>query len=253
MSSPTALALFEEAREELRNAIDREIPLDKEKKAFRSVLDIITSSFAPASTSGGRHGGFEGGLTCHTRDVWSLASRMAAQSVDVFLPRIQTASRGGSEYDREDLETGMAGVSQASVLKVCIIHDLNKVSTFDGKPHYIPNAGVKKVGAKLWKVNPDSEVSPTIKRSLAEIGMEDHPVIGLLSGKSVQIRDGQVSLATAYAMVPELKGMLSEEEEFAVVYHDGAFVSLRDGLMSKNSALQIILHAADMIASRFFC
>ena len=250
MSSPSSLALFEGAREELRGAIDTEISLDGERKAFRSVLDIITSSFAPASTSTGRHGGFEGGLTCHIRDVWSLASRMAEQTADVFASR---TLNGGVEYDQEDLKTAQAAISRASVLKVCILHDLNKVSTFDGKSHYIPNSGVKRVGAKLWKVNPDSGISPTVKRSLAEVGMEDHPLVGLLSGRSVQVRDGQVSLATAYAMVPEMKGMLSEEEEFAVIYHDGAFVSVRDGLMSQSSSLQIILHAADMIASHYLC
>lgn len=231
--------LFEQAKRELNEALEVHVA-PEERPLLKPVLDLVTGSLAPASTSKGRHGGFEGGLTCHICDVWGVAKGMA-QCVVAQL-------RGA-----DDAVEQTTSLSLGSVFKVALLHDLNKTLSIGDEPYYIPNFLAKggRSETKPWKINPKAEPAESIRLFLIQNGFEDHPLVTLACGPSTQIRDGQVSLAVAYSLSPGLRGVMSAAEEFAVIYHDGAFVSTRDGVMAQDSALQIVLHAADMIASRF--
>ncbi len=172
---------------------------------------------------------------------------MASRVREVLWPSGQTPS--------EDVAEQAHSLALGSVFKVCLLHDLNKTLSIGDEPYYIPNFLAKggRSETKPWKVNPKADAAESIRLFLISNGFEDHPLVTLACGPSTQIRDGQVSLAVAYNLSPGLRSVISEAEEFAVIYYDGAFVSTRDGVMAKDSALQIVLHAADMIASRFLC
>ena len=78
------------------------------------------------------------------------------------------------------------------------------------------------------------------------------PLASLLDDDYISVRDGLVSLCLAYQLSPGLRGNLTEDEINAIVFHDGAYAG-RTGLQDKETVLQIIIHAADLIAARFLC
>jgi hypothetical protein len=74
----------------------------------------------------------------------------------------------------------------------------------------------------------------------------------LLSAEGISVRDGVVSLAVAENISPGFYSFVSEQEANAIIYHDGAYAG-RTGLAGNECLLQILLHAADMIAARLIC
>lgn len=106
---------------------------------------------------------------------------------------------------------------QNSVVIAAALHDLGKCGQF-GKPNYVPN--VLKSGApaaKPFKTNPD-------------LLYVDH-----------EIR----SVAIAQMFID-----LTEEEQFAILYHNGMYGPLKYSLQGKETPLYMIIHWADMWASR---
>lgn len=104
-----------------------------------------------------------------------------------------------------------------SVVISAALHDLGKCGQF-GKPNYIPNILKDgKTGSKPYKTNPD------------------------LLYVAHEIRS--VAMAQMYID-------LTEEEQFAILYHNGMYGPLKYDLQGKETPLYMIIHFADLWASR---
>lgn len=105
-----------------------------------------------------------------------------------------------------------------SVIISAALHDLGKAGQF-GKPNYIPNVlkSGKASDTKPFKTNPD------------------------LLYVAHEIRS--VAMAQMYID-------LTEEEQFAILYHNGMYGPLKYDLQGKETPLYMIIHWADMWASR---
>lgn len=105
-----------------------------------------------------------------------------------------------------------------SVVIATLLHDLGKCGDY-GKQMYIPNIlkSGKQSDAKPWKRNP----------SLLPL---DHAT-------------RSIKLATLFID-------LTEDEEFAIRYHDGLYETANYGVKGHETQLYMILHWADMWASK---
>jgi 23S rRNA maturation-related 3'-5' exoribonuclease YhaM len=115
--------------------------------------------------------------------------------------------------------TRTIGDNHVSWLIVSLLHDIGKAN-YRGKPNYIPN--ILKSGeiskSKPYETNPDRLYIP-------------HEVV------SLQIISKYIEL--------------TEEEEFAILYHNGMYVSSGRDINGKERPLQLLLHFADLWCSRF--
>ena len=100
-----------------------------------------------------------------------------------------------------------------------LLHDLGKASYRD-KPNYVPNIlkGGKASDSKPFKTNPDRLYIP-------------HEAVS-------------VFIASKFIL-------LTEEEEFAMLYHNGMYTALGRDISGKERPLQQVLHFSDMYCSRF--
>ena len=107
---------------------------------------------------------------------------------------------------------------QDSVIIAAALHDLGKMGQFE-KPNYVKNIlkDGNKVGKKPFKTNPD-------------LLYVDHEI------RSVAIASMFIDL--------------TEEEQFAILYHNGMYGPLKYSLQGKETPLYMIIHWADMWASR---
>lgn len=107
---------------------------------------------------------------------------------------------------------------QNSVIIAAALHDLGKMGQFE-KPNYVPNIlkGGKPSDSKPFKTNPD-------------LLYVDHEI------RSVAIASMFIDL--------------TEEEQFAILYHNGLYGPLKYSLQGKETPLYMIIHWADMWASR---
>lgn len=107
---------------------------------------------------------------------------------------------------------------QDSVIIAAALHDLGKMGQFD-KPNYVPNIlkGGKPSDAKPFKTNPD-------------LLYVDHEI------RSVAIASMFIDL--------------TEDEQFAILYHNGMYGNLKYALKDNETPLYMIIHWADMWASR---
>lgn len=116
-----------------------------------------------------------------------------------------------------------------SVMIVSALHDLGKCGQF-GKSYYVPNL-VK--DGRPTKANPEQKykISDTkpyeINKDLLKV---DHCI-------------RSIALATLYID-------LTEEEQYAILYHDGLYGVLKYEIQGNETPLYMILHWADMWASR---
>lgn len=110
-------------------------------------------------------------------------------------------------------------VEWESMVIVSLLHDIGK-SNYRGKPNYTPNilASGKVSAAKPFETNKDRLYIP-------------HEIV------SLQIISKYIEL--------------TEEEEFAILYHNGMYVSSGRDISGKERPLQLLLHFADMWCSRF--
>lgn len=106
-----------------------------------------------------------------------------------------------------------------SIIIVGLLHDLGK-ATHRGKPNYVPN--ILKNGeqskAKPFETNKDR----------------------------LYISHEIVSIVVASQFIT-----LTEEEEFAIMYHNGLYVASGRDIQGKEMPLQQLLHFCDMWCSRF--
>lgn len=111
-----------------------------------------------------------------------------------------------------------SGINDESLVIVALLHDLGKMGDF-GKPNYVPN--ILKSGelssSKPFKTNTELLSVPHEVRS--------------------------VSIARRYIR-------LTEQEEFAILMHNGLYGSFKYELQGKETPLYLLLHDADMWACR---
>ena len=117
-----------------------------------------------------------------------------------------------------------AEVSFDSIIICGLLHDIGKCGQF-GKPYYVENY----LSKRDKEGNPvRSEAKPYITN--AELFNVPHEVRAL-------------SIISRYID-------LTEEEQFAILYHNGMYGDLKYSLSGKETPLYMLLHFADMWASR---
>lgn len=105
-----------------------------------------------------------------------------------------------------------------SIVICALLHDLGKMGQFE-KPNYVPN---------ILKSGEQSSSKPYVTNS--DLLPVDH-----------EIR----SIAIASMFID-----LTEEEQFAILYHNGMYGNLKYALSGNETQLYMIIHWADMWASR---
>lgn len=109
-------------------------------------------------------------------------------------------------------------VPDNTLIIITLLHDLGKMGDY-GKPNYVPN---------LLKNGKPSETKPyETNKSLSYIAHEI---------RSIGIAERYIEL--------------TEDEEFAILYHNGLYGSLKYDIQGKETPMYMILHFADMWASR---
>ena len=116
-------------------------------------------------------------------------------------------------------ETFKAGINDGSLMICGLLHDLGKMGDHH-KPNYVPNI-LKTTGKQS-----DKKPFETNK----ELLYIPHEI------RSVAIAERFITL--------------TEEEEFAIIYHNGMYSDLKYSYSGKETPLSMILHFADMWASR---
>ena len=111
-----------------------------------------------------------------------------------------------------------ANIEESSLVISGLLHDLGKMGDF-GKPNYVPNIlkSGKVSDSKPWETNKDLLYVPH------------------------EIR----SIVIAERFIP-----LTEDEEFAILYHNGMYSELKYSYSGKETPLALILHFADMWCAR---
>lgn len=101
---------------------------------------------------------------------------------------------------------------------VALLHDLGKMGQY-GKQQYVPN---------MLKGGKQSDAKPYTSNS--DLLSVDHEI------RSIHIASQFIKL--------------TEQESFAILYHNGMYSNLKYALKDKETPLQIMLHFSDMWASR---
>lgn len=265
MSPETTKLMFESAKAGLDSSMESLIHNPEVKSAMRILLDALYDSGAPASATVTNHGAFDGGLTCHVHCVWEIARGLFGQAH----PTMNSMALGLRQYLGDiqgklpEVHDNISGLNYESLFKVCVIHDFNKIRTLNGKPYYVSNilASGKRSTAKPWEKSEESDPVVVTRKLIKDLsvqltpGLADLPTtpfLEFLDPRFFSYREGLVSLATALHVSPEIGPFLNAMEREAIILHDGAYAG-KTGLIGKESMLQIVLHAADMLASQFFC
>ena len=115
-----------------------------------------------------------------------------------------------------------------SVIICSLLHDIGKMGQF-GKPNYVPNM----LKGRATKANPNPEPYQSDKKPYTtnpELLLVDHEVRAL-------------SIISKYID-------LTEEEQQAILWHNGLYGPFKYEIQGKETPLYMILHFADMWASR---
>jgi 23S rRNA maturation-related 3'-5' exoribonuclease YhaM len=114
------------------------------------------------------------------------------------------------------------GIDSNSIIIVSLLHDLGKIGQF-GKPNYVPNMISDRKGGFIQSEKKPYETNKDLLPIPHEI-------------RSIQIASQFIEL--------------TEEENFAILHHNGLYGDLKYQLSGKERPLQMLLHFADMWASR---
>lgn len=122
------------------------------------------------------------------------------------------------------------GVSEEdeSIIICSILHDLGKIGQF-GKENYVPNM----LKGRATKANPDPEPKQSESKPYKanpELMYVDHEV------RAVVIAQQYINL--------------TEEEQQAILWHNGLYGTFKYQIQGKEFPLYLLLHFADMWASR---
>lgn len=119
--------------------------------------------------------------------------------------------------------------SMDSLIICCLLHDLGKMGQF-GKPNYVPNM-IK--DGRPTKANPEQKYKQSEAKPFEtnpDLLYVDHEV------RSVAIASRFIEL--------------TEEEQQAILWHNGLYSSFKYQIPGKETPLYLILHFADLWASR---
>lgn len=208
------------------------------------ILDKI-SEFrdTPASSSVSYHGAFEGGLISHIEDVIRIA----------LGANININDGKADLYDKERrqklLNEFARGNIKQGIVTVALLHDLNKIMDCSERPLYVEN---------ILKDGKRSEKKPYARNDayeplghLLDTGDAIESIVLQFGG--VQYSSGAVSLAIAERMSPGIINNLTDSEIQAIVHHAGLYEKCsKEGYVGNESFLSIVIHYADMVASRYF-
>jgi hypothetical protein len=180
-------------------------------------------SICPASTSKAYHHCMESGLIIHIKQVIDIA--------------LCLKSCGEPLKD----------LSEESIVTTGILHDIHKVCDFEGRSYYVPNLlkSGKVSDAKPYKIG---EVYAWVDVPMANPAPT--PKEYFLAHAKVK-PSGHLSLMTLLAYSQELYDGLTQDEIFTIIHHGGAYETSMYELAGKENKLQIIIHAADMLSSRY--
>ena len=121
------------------------------------------------------------------------------------------------------------GISDQSIIICSILHDLGKMGDY-GKQNYVPNMVRSK----------------TKNKETGEYDMVQSSAKPYETNKDLLYIDHEIrSVAIAERFID-----LTEEEEFAILYHNGMYGQLKYSYSGKETPLSMIIHFADMWASR---
>lgn len=115
-----------------------------------------------------------------------------------------------------------------SIIICALLHDLGKMGQYD-KPNYVPNM----IKGRATKANPNPEPYQSTSKPYVtnpELLYIDHEV------RSVAIASRFIEL--------------TEEEQQAILWHNGLYGNYKYQIQGKETPLYLILHFADMWASR---
>jgi 23S rRNA maturation-related 3'-5' exoribonuclease YhaM len=112
--------------------------------------------------------------------------------------------------------------SSDSIILTSLLHDIGKIGQF-GKPNYVPNMISDRKGGFIQSEKKPYETNKNLLPVPHEI-------------RSIQIASIFIDL--------------TEEENFAILHHNGMYGDLKYQLSGKERPLQMLLHFADMLASR---
>lgn len=118
--------------------------------------------------------------------------------------------------------------NQDAICICALLHDLGKCGDH-GKPGYVPNM----LKGRVTKANPNPEPHQSDKKPFKvndDLFPLDHEV------RSVKIASKFIDL--------------TEEEELAILWHNGLYGNFRYQIQGKETPLYMLLHFADMWASR---
>lgn len=120
-------------------------------------------------------------------------------------------------------------IPEYSIIICALLHDLGKCGDY-GKPNYIPNM-IK--NGRPTKAEPEQKYKQS----------EDKPYKTNPDLLYVDHEVRSISIASSFIK-------LTEDEMFAILYHNGMYGSLRYALQGKETPLYLLLHMSDMWASR---
>ena len=148
---------------------------------------------------------------CSTQFHNAFDGGLAAHSLNVHDTMLEVLS--GITFDK------LQNMNDGNIIIVSLLHDLGKAN-YRGKENYIPN---------FLKSGQLSATKPYITNS-----------------NRLPIPHETVSVIVASQFIE-----LTEEEEFAILYHNGMYVPSGRDISGKERPLQQLLHFADMWCSRF--
>lgn len=125
-------------------------------------------------------------------------------------------------------QDGLSKEDQDAIYICALLHDLGKCGDY-GKPGYIPNM----LKGRATKANPEPEPYQSPSKPFKvndELSAVDHEI------RSVKIASKYISL--------------TEEEELAILWHNGLYGNFKYQISGKETPLYLLLHFADMWASR---
>lgn len=158
---------------------------------------------------------------CSGGNHLAMDGGLAEHSLNVFNVMRSDAIRKLGVKKCEEIED--------SIIICSLLHDLGKTGDF-GKPNYIPNMikdgkptkdepeqKYKQSDSKPYMVNPELLYEPHEVRSIA------------IANRFIQ---------------------LTEQEDFAILYHNGLYGNFKYDIQGKETPLYLLLHFADMWCSR---
>lgn len=154
---------------------------------------------------------------CSTSHHLAKAGGLAEHSLNVYECMSGLADAFGETNDND-----------SSIIICSLLHDLGKMGQYD-KPYYVPNM----LKGRATKANPNPEPYQSDKKPYitnSELLYVDHEV-------------RSIAIASRYIE-------LTEEEQQAILWHNGLYGSFKYQIQGRETSLYMLLHFADMWASR---